>query len=221
MIDGGSTDGTLGVLEVYRDKLANRTSEPDDGIYDAMNKGISLATGDIIGFLNADDMYADPDVLQMVVDAFRDASLDACYGDLVYVDPQNTSKVIRYWKSRDYRAGLFRLGWVPPHPTFFVRRNIYERFGMFDLRYHLAADFELMMRFLEKEKVRSMYVPKVLVKMRLGGATNNSLSNIWKQNVEIYQSARQHGIAMSPIVFVFNKLIARAQQFFARPRDAR
>lgn len=217
VIDGQSRDGTLPILYSRKDRISRIVSEPDRGIYDAMNKGIALATGDVVGLLNSDDVFADRNSLLAVASAMQDADIDCCYGDLVYVDSSDLGRIIRYWKSRPFAPGLFRKGWVPPHPTFYVRRHVYERYGGFDLTYRLAADFELMLRFLEKHRVRSVHIPRVLVKMRLGGATNRSLSNIWRQNVEIYRSARKHGIDMSPIQFMLGKFWARSSQFLSRP----
>lgn len=220
IVDGQSQDETLAILEEHRDQIARIVSERDNGIYDAMNKGIALATGDVIGLLNSDDVFASRDSLRDVATAMQNPQVECCYGDLVYVDAGDLSRVVRYWKSRPFEPGLFRTGWVPPHPTFYVRKDVYERFGTFDLNYRLAADFELMLRLMEKHRVRSAHVPRVLVKMRLGGATNQSFSNIWKQNVEIYRSAQHHGIGMSLVEFVIGKIWARSSQFLTRPRDA-
>lgn len=220
VVDGQSNDDTLSILDAHRGRIARLVSEPDQGIYDAMNKGIGMATGEVIGLLNSDDVFADRDSLSEVAAVMQDPDVDCCYGDLVYVDSGDLSRIVRYWKSRPYEAGLFRKGWVPPHPTFYVRRHVYERYGRFDLNYRLAADFELMLRFLEKHRIRSVYIPRVLVKMRLGGATNQSLANIFKQNVEIYRSARQHQIGMSVAKFVLGKIWARSAQFLSRPGNA-
>ena len=217
VIDGQSGDGTLSILDSHRGRIARIVSEPDLGIYDAMNKGIALATGDIVGLLNSDDAFATRDSLLRVAIAMQDPEIDCCYGDLVYVDSDDLQKVVRYWKSRPFAPGLFRRGWVPPHPTFYVRRHVYERHGMFNLNYRLAAEFELMLRMLEKHRIRSAYIRAVLVKMRLGGATNQSLLNIWRQNVEIYRSAQQHEIGMSLTQFVLAKIWARSSQFVFRP----
>ena len=220
VIDGQSSDDTLAILDAHSSRIARLVSEPDRGIYDAMNKGIGMATGDVIGLLNSDDVFADRDSLREVATAMQDPDVDCCYGDLVYVDSGDLSRIVRYWKSRPYEAGLFRKGWVPPHPTFYVRRHVYERFGGFDLSYRLAADFELMLRLLVKHQIRSVHIPKVLVKMRLGGATNQSLTNIFRQNVEIYRSARQHQIGMSVMKFVLGKIWTRSAQFLSRPGNA-
>lgn len=217
IIDGCSNDGTLKVVESEGNHVAMIVSERDKGIYDAMNKGIALATGDIIGFINADDFYASLDVLATVASAFESSGADCCYGDLCYVQQDDVSKTVRYWRSTPFSSGMFGRGWCPPHPTFFVRREVYARLGGFDLSFKIAADFELMARYLEAELISSHYIPKVLVKMRLGGTTNRSLSNIFKQNIEIRRALSKIGRQSSLISFVFNKLLIRACQFVRRP----
>jgi len=172
IIDGGSTDETFKIVKKYKDKITRVTSEPDNGIYDAMNKGIKVATGDIIGILNSDDIYADKFVIEDVVKTISNSNVDSCYGDLVYVDRDNPKKVIRYWRARNYNKERFKRGWMLPHPTFFVKREIYERYGCLNLDFPLAADYELMLRFLYKYEVNTVYIPKVLVKMRTGGTSN-------------------------------------------------
>lgn len=215
IIDGVSTDGTLNIINRHRDKFSMMISEPDGGIYDAMNKGIRLATGDAIGFLNADDVYSNTNVLGEIAGTFEDATVDACYGDLVYMD-ESLSRVVRYWKSRPYRDGLFEKGWMPAHPTFFVRRAVFERYGSFDPAFRLQSDFDLTMRFLSIHKIKSVYLPKVLVKMRLGGVTNRSIANIIKGNVEAYRACRKNGLGVTPL-FVVTKILSRVPQFFSKP----
>lgn len=217
IIDGGSTDGTQAYVKHHAKRLTHFISEPDGGIYDAMNKGLKLATGDVIGFINADDFYASSTVLSNVAAVFNNSNVDACYGDLCYVQQQDISTLVRYWQSSDFRPGSFASGWCPPHPTFFVRREIYERFGYFDLSYKLAADVELMMRFLEVHRIRSEHIPKVLVKMRMGGATNRSIKNIVSQNYEIFHALKHHGLPASLFTLLGNKLISRGRQFFLHP----
>lgn len=218
VIDGASSDGTQAVLDAHRDKLALMLSEPDGGIYDAMNKGISLARGDIIGFLNSDDFYANNQILSNVASLFsEDPRLDACYGDLIYTNQLDTSRIVRYWQSSDFTQGAFSNGWCPPHPTFFVRRSVYESFGGFDLNYRISADVELMMRLLEVHKIRVRYIPEVLVKMRMGGTTNKSLSNIWVQNQEVLRALRKNGLPANSMLFFAKKLLSRAKQFLHRP----
>lgn len=180
-VDGGSDDGTLDIVTSYS-HISKVVSERDRGIYDAMNKGISLATGEVIGILNSDDFYADQHVLIKVAEAFKDERIDSCYGDLQYVDAVDSSKIIRNWKSGHYHEHGFYWGWMPPHPAFFVRRRVYEKYGMFNLDLGSAADYELMLRFLVKHKITTTYIPEVLVKMRAGGVSNASLKNRIKAN---------------------------------------
>jgi glycosyltransferase involved in cell wall biosynthesis len=217
VVDGGSTDGTAEILRRHAAGLARGVSEPDRGIYDAMNKGIALATGEVIGFLNADDEYANPAVLGRVAAQFADPAIEACYADLVYVDQKDLQRVVRYWRSRPYEAGLFERGWMPAHPTFYVRRRVYERYGGFDLAYCLQADFELTLRFLAVHRIRSVYVPEIWVRMRTGGATNRSVGNVLRGNAEAWRAARRHGLRVGPL-FVVRKVLSRLPQFFRRPR---
>jgi glycosyltransferase involved in cell wall biosynthesis len=217
VVDGGSTDGTLDILREYDEHIDYWVSEKDAGIYDAMNKGIALASGSIIGFINSDDFYVSSNVLANVAKVFANKSVDVCYGDLCYVKQFDTLKVVRYWKSSDFSLNSFEMGWCPPHPTFFVRREIYERYGMFDLSFKIAADVELMMRFLEVHRVCARYIPVLLVKMRMGGTTNRSLSNILKQNKEILRALKSHGLRSSIVRLMGKKLISRGLQFFIGP----
>jgi glycosyltransferase len=182
IIDGKSTDETLSIVNGYASRIAKIISEKDQGIYYALNKGIALATGDVIGILHADDVYTGPGVISSVMKKMETA--DAVYGDLQYVDRSNTSKVIRNWKSGQYRAGMFRKGWMPPHPAFFLKKSCYDRFGMFDTSFKTAADYELMLRMIHKLQVPVAYVPQVLVKMRVGGVSNVSLKNRIRANRE-------------------------------------
>ena len=217
VIDGGSTDGTLSLLESRRDQLSALVSEPDEGIYDAMNKGIKLAKGDVMGFLNSDDFYLNDKVISKVASEFeRDIFLDASYANLIYVDQTNTSKIIRYFKTGEFKQGLFLKGWCPAHPTFFVRRSVYERNGNFDLNYHFASDVELMMRFLEIHKIKSLYIPEVMVKMRMGGVSNRNLKNIWLANKEIINSFHKNGLQVNSITFFIYKIISRFKQYIKR-----
>jgi glycosyltransferase involved in cell wall biosynthesis len=217
VVDGGSDDGTREVLERHRHRLAHALSEPDRGIYDAMNKGIALATGEVIGFLNADDRYAHADVVSRIAEQFIDPDVGACYADLVYVHKENTSQVVRYWKSRRYEPGLFERGWMPAHPTFYARRDLYARLGGYNTAYRLQSDFDLTMRFLAVHGVHSVYVPETWVEMRLGGATNRSVRNVIRGNLEAYRAARSHGLRVTPF-FMVRKVLSRVPQFLSRPR---
>ena len=219
LIDGASADNTVEIVKRYKN-ISLIVSEPDNGIYDAMNKGIKLATGDIVGTLNADDFYIDNSVLSEIAKIFEDDSIDACFADLVYVNQFDTSKVVRYWKSRPYKVGLFKQGWMPAHPTFFARKRVYEKYGIFDLNYKIAADFELLFRFVEQSKIKTYYLPKVLVKMRLGGTTNKNLKNIHAQNNEMIRVLRAHYHDFSALQFWWYKIINRFIQLNSRPKAA-
>jgi glycosyltransferase involved in cell wall biosynthesis len=217
VVDGASKDATMDIVREYGERIARSISQPDAGIYDAMNTGIGLATGDIVGFINSDDFYASHAVVSLVAKAFEDEGVEAVYGDLCYVSQRDVSRVIRYWRSSGFVAGAFARGWCPPHPTFFVRRSVYDRFGGFDPQFHIAADTELMMRFLEAHGISSMHIPKVLVKMRLGGQTNRSFRNIVRQNKEIVEALRKHGLVSSWPRFITYKAWSRIGQFVSRP----
>lgn len=178
VIDGGSTDNTKSIVQRYENRIDTFVSEPDKGIYDAMNKGLAMATGDIIGMLNSDDILAHGHVISSIVQTFESLpNVDCVYGDLLYVAANNPQKVIRTWKAGPLKANSFLNGWMPPHPSFYVRRSVYADCGLFDLSFPLAADYEFMLRVLLKYKKLSAYVPSVFVRMRTGGVSNNSLSN--------------------------------------------
>ena len=217
VVDGGSTDNTLEVVAAEGKHVANLVSEKDNGIYDAMNKGIALSSGEVIGFINADDFYASPNVLKDIAKVFEKDGLDSCFGDLCYVSQSDPTRIVRYWRSKNFASGSFEAGWCPPHPTFFVRRSVYRRLGGFDLSFKIAADFELMARYLEVAGITSCYIPRVIVKMRLGGTTNRNLTNIVKQNSEIRQALRKLGLKFSLAKFLLPKLMSRAMQFIRRP----
>lgn len=215
-IDGNSSDSTVEQIRNSRIKQKQVYSEPDDGIYDAMNKGIDRAKGDVIGFLNSDDFYADEDVLRDVSFLFKDLRVDACYGDLCYVGKQNKDKIIRRWKSKSFKPGMFRKGWVPPHPTFFARREVYEKYGGFDTSYKIAADYELLLRMFEVNQINTIYIPRILVHMRLGGETNKSFKNIIIQNREIWKALKAHNMNPSVWSFFSSKTRDRLSQYFYR-----
>jgi glycosyltransferase involved in cell wall biosynthesis len=192
VVDGNSTDGTIEIVRQFVDAMQDASQgvvtkflcERDKGIYDAMNKGLALATGDIIGVLNSDDFYCSNDVLENVVRAFEEKETDCLYGDLNYVDPVDTSKIVRKWRSGAYFRKNFLKGWMPPHPTFFVKKSCYARLGTFDTQFKSAADYELMLRFLFKESCSAQHLPKVMIHMRAGGVSNVSLKNRIRANRE-------------------------------------
>jgi glycosyltransferase len=238
VIDGQSSDDTVEILKTYGDRITKLVSEPDHGIYDAMNKGVALATGDVVGILNSDDFYADDSVLSQVVAAFegnrepgtRDAAppshdgghegkqpstinhrsstapVDCVYGDLDFVDAEDTSRVVRAWRSKPYQPGAFKRGWHPAHPTFFVRRSVYAAHGLFDTKLSIAADYEFMLRVLERHHCSSVYLPEVFVKMRMGGASTGSIQNILKANLQCWQAWRQNGLGWSPLPVIAKPL---------------
>ena len=216
IIDGGSTDGTLEILQERRSVLTKVISEPDRGIYDAMNKGLLLtSSSDIIGFLNADDLYASPDVISKVLNTFENQNVDSCYGDLIYVDPADTNRVVRYWKAGPYACRRFYWGWMPPHPTFFVRKRAFDKYGYFDLSFGSAADYELMLRFLLRHKVSTSYIPEVLVKMRVGGVSNTSLRNRLLANRNDRLAWKANGLKPYPWT-LYLKPISKLGQYIFR-----
>ncbi|MBN1359635.1 MAG: glycosyltransferase [Sedimentisphaerales bacterium] len=218
VVDGGSTDGTQTVVTALNGRVRKFISEPDHGIYDAMNKGIGLAEGDFVGFLNADDLYVDEKVISDIVAAAAAQEADAVYGDLLYVRRDNIDKVVRYWKTGQYLPGAFRLGWVPPHPTFFCRRELLETFGGFDANYRIAGDFELMLRLIEKHRIRTAYVRRPLVRMRVGGRAN-TIGGMWCGNREILRAFAANGIRPSPSFFL-RKPLSKLAQLGKRPARA-
>jgi glycosyltransferase involved in cell wall biosynthesis len=194
VVDGASNDGTLEVLERLRNQIEVLVSEKDAGIYDALNKGIGLASGEVVGFLHADDLFADDRVISRIAAAFTDTSVDAVYGDLVYVSKNDTNRVIRYWRAGTFSRRRLSWGWMPPHPTFYVRRSVYQRLGAFDTRHRIAADYDCMLRFLGRGGIVPKYIPEVLVKMRVGGASNRSIANILRKSREDYRALRNNSI---------------------------
>lgn len=218
VIDGGSTDGTLPLLQARRGQLAALVSEPDKGIYDALNKGLRRATGDVVGFLHADDLFETPDSLAQVAAAFADPAVGAVYGDLVYVRKNDPSCVVRYWQAGPFVSGCLDRGWMPPHPTFYVRRSVYERLGLFDTRFRISADYESILRILGRGGIQPAYLPQVLVRMRLGGISNRSLRSMLLKSKEDWTSMRLNQIGgVSALV---RKNFAKLPQFLARAPGA-
>ena len=213
IIDGNSRDNTKSIIDKYKDKIARFVSEKDEGIYDAMNKGISMATGDVIGILNSDDFYKDNTVISKVVNLFVVQNPNAVYGDLVYVAKENTQKIVRYWKAGEYKEGMFLQGWMPPHPAFFVKRNIYQEYGGFNTQLKSAADYELMLRFIHKEKIKVSYLPEVLIKMRAGGESNVSLVNRIRANQEDHLAWKLNGLKPGKLTLLL-KPLSKIKQFF-------
>ena len=212
VIDGGSTDNTLKIAKKYSEIITVLVSEQDNGLYDAMNKGISLATGDVIGLINSDDLFCDPDALNKVAKVFKkNKNLDSIYADLFYVSQQDINKISRRWVSGIQRK--FKYGWHPAHPTFYIKKTIYDRYGLFDLSFKLAADFEIMLRFLDKHNISTTYLKEPLVKMRLGGETNKSFKNIYYQNIECLRAFDKNNIKVAKFFYPFFRIIPKFFQF--------
>lgn len=194
ILDGDSEDGTDKLLKKYDDRVSRWISEPDEGMYDAMNKGLEMATGDLIGFLHADDFYASPDVIEQVVETVQEENADACYADLQFVDKEDTEKVVRTWNSGTYEPGLFLNGWMPPHPTLFVKREIYDTYDGFNTTLGTAADYELMLRFIHKHGIKLAYLPETIINMRTGGESNASLINRLRANQNDRKAWKVNGL---------------------------
>lgn len=194
VVDGASTDGTMEVVDVRRHAGMQVISEPDLGIYDALNKGIAAASGDVIGVMHSDDFYAHNDVLQKAAACFERTSANAVYGDLDYVSATNTEQIIRHWRAGEYNRKKLKRGWMPPHPALFVRREVIERFGAYDTSYQIAADYDAILRWFWSGNIQAAYVPEVLVKMRIGGESNRSLERVLAKSKEDYRALRVNGI---------------------------
>jgi len=207
IVDGKSTDGTLKIIQKNSGSLAHWISETDHGMYDAINKGIKMATGDIIGVLNSDDMLASADVIMDIVACFDEKQVDSVYGDLVYVDPSNPQKVMRYWKGLSYKRSRFNYGWMPAHPTFYIRRELINRFGGYENHYFTAADYEFMARYLYRHKISSCYLSKMIVKMRNGGASNSNIYRRLRANRRDYLAMKRNRIPFAFIVSILKPLI--------------
>lgn len=212
IIDGGSVDGTPDIVNKYKDRITKIVSEKDEGIFDAFNKGIKLATGDIVGILNSDDFYAYGSVIQDVVEKFRASSADTVYGDLQYVDPIETSKVRRHWKAGEYKRSKFKTGWMPPHPTFFVKKSLYDKYGVFNTWMKISNDYELVLRFLYKNNASAAYIPKVLIKMRSGGNSDGSIKRRYLANKEDRKAWQVNGLK-APFYFAVLKPLRKLGQF--------
>lgn len=216
VIDGGSTDGTIDIIKAHINKIDVFVSEKDKGIYDAMNKGILKATGDVIGILNSDDIFNDENVLTDISLKFEeDPELDILYGNLVYVSKNNVNRIIRNWKSKKYSDSFFQNGNVPPHPTLFLKSRVYKEAGLFNLKYKLAADYEFMLRIFTNYNFKSAYINRLIVKMRLGGATNKNLKNIINGNKEILKSWKENGLHI-PLFFIPLRIFKRLIQFIKK-----
>lgn len=211
VIDGLSTDGTVKIINQYSIRIDHFVSEPDKGIYDAMNKGIKIATGDVVGILNADDCFADKTVLSEVAKAFMNNEIDALYGNLEYIKPGGS--IIRRWQSGSYKVSSFNWGWMPPHPTFYCKRLIFNRLGYYDQEFGTAADYELMLRFMYLNKLAVFYLNKVMVKMNTGGASNETLNSRVKAWKFDFKAMGKNGVLFPHMCVIFKPLRKLVQYF--------
>ncbi|PRY89523.1 glycosyltransferase family 2 protein [Marinilabilia salmonicolor] len=214
VVDGGSVDGTLDILKNSSDVVDRWISEPDNGIYDAMNKGIALASGEVIGFLHADDMFANGEVIGNVLDRYDDSKFHLLYGDLEYVRSENPEQVVRFWRSGSFRRQQLQRGWMPPHPTVYVRREFFEKIGGFNTEYRISADYEWLLRALSFPSVKVEYLPEVLVRMRMGGASNKSLRNVIAKSGEDLRALKDNGVGGFRTLFWKNA--SKISQFVRR-----
>ena len=207
IVDGASTDGTLAIIEKYKGHIAAWVSEKDFSMYDAINKGMKMATGDIIGTLNSDDMLASTDVISRIVDSFETKKVDAIYGDLVYVAPDDTAQVLRKWKGGEFSIKRFHYGWMPAHPTFYFHRSLLETCGYYETHFFTAADYEFMVRYLYYHKVSAAYIPKLIVKMRNGGMSNNNIFRRLRANRRDYLAMKKNKVPMPLVVSILKPVI--------------
>lgn len=194
VIDGASKDGTQGIIQKYQSSITKTLSEPDRGMYDAMNKGIAMATGDVIGILNSDDVYMNTHVISDLMTKMHKEQADVVFADLILVDEHQPEKIVRYYDSGHFDPSRFRYGWMPAHPTVFVKKHIYDEVGLFKTDYQIAADYEMLIRILAVRKAAYIYVPKPVVRMRAGGASTAGLSRNWILNAEIVRACKENGI---------------------------
>jgi glycosyltransferase involved in cell wall biosynthesis len=217
IVDGGSTDRTMDIVQQYSENVAAIVSEKDDGLYDALNKGIALASGEIIGLLHADDVYSDGGCLEKVIDAFQSGPIDAVFADLIMVARTHPRKIRRYYQSRHFRPEMLKFGMMPPHPTFFVKRQCFERFGTYKTDYRIAADFELLLRFLLVHRIRYRHIPHPLITMRTGGISTKGLRSNLVLNGEIRRACLENNVKTN-FFFIYLKYFIKVFQFALRPR---
>jgi len=211
IIDGKSTDDTLEIIQNNLEYISYWISETDRGMYDAINKGLEVATGDIVGILNSDDMFASADAVRSIVDGFETSGADSIYGDLVYVDPKNIHRIIRYWRGISYKRYRFRYGWMPAHPTFYIRRKLIDQYGLYENHYYTAADYEFMARYLFLHKVSSKYIDAMLVKMRNGGISNGNFKSRFRANRRDFLAMKKNKIPFAFIVSILKPILKLPQ----------
>lgn len=216
VVDGLSTDSTMEIVGRYKDRISKIISEKDKGIYDAMNKGIKAATGDVIAFLNADDFYAEDNVVECAVKSLEESGAESVYGSLVYVEANNIQKPMRLWRAPKRDTAMFFNGNFPPHPTFMVKKEVYDKLGLFREDLRLSADFEIMLRFLVVGNITSCRLNKIMVIMRFSGASNSSIKGILTSLSECYKAFKKHNLPVSPLFYIKTLLVRAIQVPLAR-----
>jgi glycosyltransferase len=214
IVDGASKDDTLEIIQANSSRVSKVICEQDKGIYDALNKGINIATGDIVGFLHSDDLFASNQVIEDIVKEFHISKSDAVYADLEYVSKDDTSKVVRLWKSGEYNKKQLKKGWMPPHPTFYLKRDLYVKYGTFDLTFKIAGDYDSLLRYLWLNNISMTYLPKVIMRMRVGGASNRSFKNIIQKTTEDIAALKKNKIFWPSALFLKN--VSKISQFFIK-----
>ena len=219
IVDGASSDNTMAIVEEYKDRIAIVVSEPDKGIYDAMNKGIKLATGDVVGILNSDDFYQDNDVVRNVVRQFASFSdPDIVFGDVVFVAPEKLDRIIRFYRSGHFRPWKLRFGWMPPHPATFIKKRAYDQVGLYSLDFKISSDYEMFVRLLLVQHLSFSRIDNVLVRMRTGGVSTAGIKSNLLLNKEIVQACRKNGVYTN-LLFVLSKLPFKLMELLRKPSE--
>jgi len=209
IIDGNSSDNTSKIISKYSEYISKYISEPDAGIYDAMNKGINCAEGDVVAILNSDDFYTDKNVISDVVELFTNQKVDIVYGDIEYFNQSHEDTIVRVWVAGEYKRGSFVRGWHPPHPAFFAKKSMYNKYGGFDISLNISADFDLMLRFMDFNKAFSLYLNRSLVQMCAGGESGKSIKNIFIGNMNILKSFRKYNMKVNPLLYLLRRLLPK------------
>jgi glycosyltransferase involved in cell wall biosynthesis len=212
VVDGGSSDNTPVIVNSYGDKISKFICEPDKGIYDAINKGIRVATGDVIGILHSDDIFGNGQIISQIIEVFKQTGVDGVYGDLIYVNKENPDKVIRYWKSCPFKKDLLKKGWMPPHPTLFLRRKIFDNYGLYDTGFKISSDYDFILRIMSRPELKFEYFPQIITRMRVGGMSNRNLKNIFLKSKEDLRAMRKN--KTGGWVALLMKNFSKVGQFF-------
>jgi glycosyltransferase len=212
VVDGGSSDDTPAVVNSYGTKVSKFICEPDKGIYDAINKGILISTGEVVGLLHSDDIFGNEQIVSMITEVFDNTGADGVYGDLLYVNKENLNKVIRHWKSGPFKTSMLKRGWMPPHPTLFLKRKIFDNYGLYDTGFKISSDYDFMLRIMSRPELKFEYLPQIITRMRVGGASNRSLKNIIRKSKEDLQALRKNNAGGWSVLLMKN--FSKIGQFF-------